>query len=693
MTTSKLTVTDDFPPVDYDTWRQQVESDLKGAPFDRKLVSHTYEGIDIQPVYSSKDQLDGTDPLGVPGAVPFTRGAHPMGPIMCGVDQRQEHTHPDLEAANQAILGDLEGGVTSLTLRLDKATRAGVSVEQAEDLAGVDGLMAYRVEDLDELLEKVHLELIEIGIDAGASYLPAAATLAALWNKRGVPGEAARASFGADPLATLAADGRLPMSMGQAYRQMAELVRWTKANYPKSTAICVNTAVYHNAGATAAQDIAFALATAVDYLRGLESEDVAIDDAVSQMLFRFSIGTHHFLAIAKLRAARSLWSRVLQACGAAPRGMRIHTRTSDRVMTQRDPYVNMLRNTVASFAGIVGGAEIVTSVPFDEASGLPNAFSRRIARNTVLILQEESHMHRVLDASGGSWFMDDLTTELCEKAWEIFQGIEKAGGMAAALQSGAIAEQIDAAYAPRAKDIAKRREGITGVSEFPNLTEEPVKHSPPDMDALLAGAKKRVAATAPTADAIDGDDRLAQCVAAAEQGATIAALAQRLGLQQESTDAKVIEPHAFAQPFEELRDASDAWMEKHGNRPRVFLANMGPVAHHTARATYAKNFFEAGGFEAVTNEGFADADAATAAFKESGANVAVICSSDKLYPDMVPPVAGGLKAAGAKTVVLAGHPGDNEAAWRQAGVDRFIFIKCDVLATLRELLREEEVLS
>jgi methylmalonyl-CoA mutase len=195
------------------------------------------------------------------------------------------------------------------------------------------------------------------------------------------------------------------------------------------------------------------------------------------------------------------------------------------------------------------------------------------------------------------------------------------------------------------------------------------------------------------ADWRDAGPTTATVIEAAEKGASLGELATALGFHAEPTSVPPLAPHTFARPFEELRDASDAWLAAHGRRPRVFLANLGPAAHHTARATYAKNFFEAGGFEVIGNNGFRDADAAAKAFADSGATVAAICSSDKLYPDVVPQVAPKLKAAGARSVVLAGNPGANEAAWRAAGVDRFIFIKCDVLATLREMLHQEGVLA
>jgi methylmalonyl-CoA mutase len=374
-------------------------------------------------------------------------------------------------------------------------------------------------------------------------------------------------------------------------------------------------------------------------------------------------------------------------------------------MTQRDPYVNLLRNSVSVFAALTGGVDAITSLPFDHAAGLPDDFSRRIARNTVLVLQEESHLHRVMDPAGGSWFLEKLTREIAEKAWGFFQQIESGGGMLSALESGWVADQIDSAYAPRAKDIAKRKEGITGVSEFPNLAEEDVTRPPPDMDALqsvsqqtharINEAKMQAAGKQPVpVQPLERNETLMpKCVELAQSGTTIANIGKALGFEPGSTTIDPIEPHAFAQPFEELRDASDAWMKQHGQRPRIFSANIGPVAHFNARASYAKNFFEAGGFEMLENEGFPDAAAAAAAFAESGTDTVVICSSDKIYADQAAAVASALKSAGAKTVILAGHPGENEQAWTAAGVDEFIYIKCDVLGTLRKLLKNKEVLA
>ncbi len=702
MLSSTFTIRDEFPPVDYDRWRELVEADLKGVPFEKKLVTHTYEGIDIRPIYAPKDFPGGSDPHGFPGTAPFVRGSSALGTTITGIDLRQEHAHPDLETTNQAILADLAGGVTSLLLRLDPTSCDGRDVDLANttDPASQDGLLAYSVDDLDVALDDVHLEMIGVALESGAAFLPAAVLLAALWQRRGIAPAQARGAFNADPFAVLAREGELPQSPEAALLLLGDLAQWTSQHCSHVTSVAIDTSPYHLAGATAAQDLAFGLATGVAYLRAMTDVGLDVDAAIGQILLRMSLGTHHFLAIAKLRAARRLWGQVVEACGgsesaAAPK---IHARTSDRVLTRRDPYVNILRNSVSAFAACVGGAEVVTSVPFDQTVGLPDELSRRVARNTLHIIQEEAHLHRVIDPAGGSWFLETVTDQLAEEAWSIFQEVERQGGMLAALQSGWVAAQIDFAYSPRAKDIARRKEGITGVSEFPNIAEQHLSRTPLDHSALRSAASDRVQnarkPSKPPLEFASAESKTAAAAGAAAAGATIGQLATGLDFHTSLVQIEPLEARSFAEPFEELRDATDQWQATQGRRPRVFLANMGPVAHHTARASYAKNFFEAGGFEVATNDGFQqDVAAAAAAFRESGASIGVICSSDKLYPDLVPKIAGELRAAGARSVVLAGHPGDMQAAWSDAGVDRFIYMKCDVLATLREMLQEEGVLT
>ncbi|MEM9185087.1 MAG: methylmalonyl-CoA mutase family protein [Planctomycetota bacterium] len=697
MSSPAFTIQDDFPPVDYDQWRQLAEASLNGAPFEKKLVSRTYEGIELQPLYTRANLTGGPDGSGLPGQRPFVRGANAAGNTAAGWDLRQEYATPQPAKVASAALADLEGGVRSLQLVLDAAAKRGLDPDHAADIAGTGGVMAYSVDDLDVALEGVDLELAGVGLDPGAAFLPAAVQLAALWQRRGTPAGQVQGTFGADPLGTLAREGSLPTPVGDALAQMADLAAWTSANYPRVKSVVVDTSIYHHAGADAAINNAFAMSTAVAYLRAMTDAGMSVDDAAGQILFKVRVGTHHFMSIVKLRAGRRLWSRVVEACGGSPEagGMHVHAQLSDRVLTRRDPYVNLLRNTVGVFAAAVAGAEVITSVPFDAALGEPNDFSRRVARNTALILEAESHLHRVVDPAGGSWFLENVTDDLAHKSWAVFQEVERNGGMLACFESGWAAERIAESFAPRAKDIAKRKEGITGVSEFPNLEEEKLDRPAPNPTALREEASSRVASSRDDSLAVDlsGENKTAAAIEAAGRGATIGQLAAALGFHNTATTVGPIQEISLAGPFEALRDATDQRQEATGKRPAVFLANLGSVAHHTARATYSKNFFEAGGFEVVANDGFDDADQAAAAFAGSGASIAVICSSDKLYPEAVPAAAAKLKQAGARTVILAGRPGDHEDAWRAAGVDRFIYMSCNVLGTLEDLLQEEGVLA
>ncbi len=695
----EFTMEDDFPSVSYEQWRAVVEEDLKGAPFEKKLVTHTYEGMNIQPVYTLADALSNQEVIGLPGSPPFVRGSLPPQAAISGADLRQEYSHPDIHETNRQIRADIAGGVTSIQLQLDSAASNGLDPDEISiDESIAVGVMAHSLSDLDDTLQAVPLDRVGTSLDAGAAFMPAAVLLVSLWQKRGIDLTQVQGAFNSDPLSALARTGHLPLSLEASLELLGDLAQWTSTNCPQVTAVGVNTSPYHCAGATAAQDLAFQMATAVTYLRAMTANGLGIDEAAKQIIFRVELGTHHFLAIAKLRAARRLWSRLVAASDGSPEAgaMKIHARTSDRVLTHRDPYVNILRNTVAMFAATIGGANVVTSVPFDSLIRLPDEFSRRVARNTQLIIQEEAHLHRVIDPGGGSWFLESITDQLAKEAWEIFQEIERLDGMAAVLQSGWVADEIASAHAPRATDIAQRKEGITGVSEFPDIAEAPLEVVAPDVSAIRRAATERMKNAQngfDSAETPSAGSKTAVAVEAATKGATIGQLARLVGFHVAPIEVKAIEVRSFAQPYEELRDAVDNFEIRHGRRPAVFLANMGPIAHHTARAGYAKNFFEAGGFKVFSNDGFKDAEAAAKSFAESGAATAVICSSDKLYAEIVPLLAAKLKQAGARSVVLAGNPGTNEAEWRSAGVDRFIYMKCNVLETLRDVLREEGVIG
>ncbi len=650
MSEERLALAAEFPATSVEAWKESLEKVLKGAPFEKKMVVKTYDGIDIQPLYTKADWNADGNPSGFPGSAPFTRGNSAVGRSVDGWDIRQIHAHADKSVANDQILEDLERGVTSIILQFDEAARAGKNGADAPDLAGRGGIMIYSKEDLANVLDGVLLDLAAVSLEAGAQGGAAASLLKALWDDKNIPNDKAMGAFNLDPLGTLAATGTLPTSVEDALADMANLAKETAVNYPKVTSVKVDTSAYYGAGATETQDLAIALATGVSYLRAMVDAGLSVDEAARQITFSFANGADIFTGIAKLRAARFLWAQVVKASGgsAEAQGMKLHAATAARAMSKRDPWVNMLRTTATCFAGAIGGADAITVLPFDYHCGVADNFARRIARNTQIVLQEESSLNKVIDPAGGSWFIENLSEQYVKKAWELFQDIESRGGMAAVLADGSIQSQIADVWQARLKNIAKRKDAVTGVSEYPNILEETVVRSAPDYAALIAKINK--------ADV------------------TIASLAT----QGDATTITALPAHRLAEGFEKLRDAADAYKAANGDFPKIFSANMGAIAKHTARATFAKNFFEAGGVQAVTNNGFANVDDAVAAFKDSKAEVAVLCGSDDQYEELAVRFATALKAAGAKKVFLAGR-GEFD------GVDATIGMGSDVLATLQDL--------
>ncbi|MEU8888515.1 methylmalonyl-CoA mutase small subunit [Streptomyces sp. NPDC048442] len=618
-----LSLAAEFPDATHEQWQRLVEGvlrksgkDVTGTAAEEALSTSLDDGLRTRPLYTADDTREADSP-GLPGFAPFTRGGSAAGTTATGGwDVRQRHERPDPARANEAVLADLENGVSSLWLAVGDA--------------------GLPVSGLEQALDGVYLDLAPVALDAGAEFDAAARELLRIFEARGVTAEEARGSLGADPLGLAARTGTYePELAGQA----AALAQLTSRQYPGLRALVVEALPYHEAGASAAQELGCSLATGVAYLRTLTEAGLDVEAACGQLDFRYAATADQFLTIAKFRAARRLWARVAEVCGAPGAGaQRQHAVTSSVMMTRRDPWVNMLRTTIACMAAGVGGADSVTVLPFDQAIGLPDAFARRIARNTSTILVEESHLSRVVDPAGGSWYVEQLTDELAAAAWEWFQEIEQAGGQQQALASGLVGERIAATWERRTKALAKRREPITGVSEFPNLAERQVDRDP--APAKPSGGLPRV--------------------------------------RRDET-------------YEALRARSDAHLAATGARPRVFLAALGPAAAHTGRVTFAANLFQAGGVEPVHDPVTVDPGSVAGAFAASGAGVACICSSDALYAEQAADVAAALKEAGARTVFLAGRPGEAEDTYRSAGVDAFVFAGSDAVAILTSVLDRMEV--
>jgi methylmalonyl-CoA mutase len=630
MSENALHIATDFPPSTVEEWRRLVDKDLKGKPF-TSLQSALEGGLTLQPLYSQEDARSAPPPE-PPGVAPFLRGTQPLGLTEGGWSVCQEYSEPDVAIAAEAIRAELERGASGVWLCLGETQ--GIRVR---DAAGMERLLAH-----------VPLTKTSVHLEPEGELLPTAALLLHAAERNRVPRETLRGSLGVDPLGVLARTGFLRNGLQGTFGEAAHLVTSTRKSAPGLRALLVSTRAYAQAGATSVHELAWAIATGVEYLRELERAGVPPEDTARSIQFALSVGSQFFPEIAKLRAARLLWSKVVAASGGSPeaQALVLHARTSTATKSQRDPWVNILRSTSESFAAVIGGADSITTSPFDEALGVSDESARRIARNTQLILRDESNLNRVADPAGGSYYIEQLTRELARAAWTELQRIEALGGMGAALVQGDIARVLAETCAARDKAVRTRRLPIVGVSEFPNLDEQAVRReSRPVTPAASPGP-------------------------AGEHG----------GLR-----ITPLRPVRVSEAFESLRDASDRYLVAHGQRPRALMINLGTVAEHTARATWIANALAVGGIEASQHHGFTDAAQAASLLGTSGARLAVISGPDALYPEWVPALCAALKAQGAKLVAVAGRPGEHEGALRAAGVDLFIYAGADLFAILSSL--------
>lgn len=614
MTPDDLQLAADFPEANYADWRELVDGVLKGAPFE-KLVGNSYDGLKMEPLYQRA--RDKALVVGRPPAAPWQ--------IMQRID------HPDAGIANAQALTDLENGATGLALVF----------------AGGNGSHGFGLEPTAEVVAKVlkdvHVDAgIAIELQVGPQSRMATIHVAEYVKAKGIAPAACNIRFGLDPLAACAVSGHSPYAWDEIASAVTTAIKGLTALGFKGPFASADGRVIHDAGGSEVQELAFVLACGVAYLQAIEAARIPLEQAQGMVYARLSADADQFLTIAKFRALRLLWARVEAACGLTPKPLFIAADTAWRMLTQRDPYVNMLRATMATFAAGLAGANAIAVLPHTLVIGLPDPFARRVARNTQLLLLEESNLAKVSDPAAGSGGIEALTSELCDAAWALFQETEKVGGVFAALQQGLIQGKVAVTREAREANIAKRRDVLTGTSEFPNLLEAAV--------AVL-----EVKPVVPTPYG--------------EKNFKFTSLA----------------PRRLAEPFEKLRDKSDAALKEHGTRPKVLLANLGTPAEFTARGAFARSFFESGGIEAIDSEAGADPAKVAAAYKTSGARLVCLCSQDKVYAEQGETVARALQAGGARQIYLAGRPAEGEARLRAAGVTDFIFAGGDALTTLRDV--------
>ena len=617
----KLRFQDDFPPTSTEAWEEKIKQDLKGADYQKKLIWRTVEGFSVRPYYRAGDLKDIKHLQVHPGAFPWVRSKKDQDNswyIRQDIDATQ-----DVREANHKALDVLNRGVDSLGFRLDGSTKP----EKGE---------------LKKLLQGLCLPAIELNIEAGNHAPDVVEFLKEKVKEDGFETKDIHASVDFKPLDELSLTGRFSSGEEMAFDTAHDLIQDAQ-ELPNLTVIEINGATLHNAGATNVQELAYALAMGNEYLARLTDKGLSVDEVAPRLRFRFGIGPAYFLEIAKIRAARMLWAKVVEAY--EPRDekstqMTIHGKTSQWNQTVYDPYVNMLRGTTEAMSAVLAGVDSLTVTPYDEPFENPTDFARRMSRNTQILLKEEAYFDKVVDPAGGSYYLENLTQSVAEHAWSLFQETENQGGYIKSFANGKVQEKIHEVANKRNMNLAMRKEALVGVNLYPNASE--VMESSYDASTLHTASPK-------ASDAI----------------------------------AEPIKPYRGAEEIEQLRLKTE---RQKGKRPNVFMLTIGNAKMRRARAQFSAGFFAAAGFEIMDNIGFDTVEEGVKEAFNKEADIVVVCSSDQEYPDFAPAAYEQLKDKA--IVVVAGYPKDSIEMLKEKGLQHFIHIKSNLVETLSHFQKQ-----
>lgn len=602
------------PEMTFKEWQAVAVKALAGRDLDT-LIRTTYDNISIQPVYRPCNK-----------AIVYPKDATSLAwTIAQRIDQG------DIKIAADMVQVEHTGGATGLTLVFNDAP-----------MAYGFGLNGLEEKLFQALFQKAQPAATMLRIEAGPCLYDVATSLHSYMQDHAL--DSPILSLGYDPLGIAALQGKTILSSLEEKAIRARLLKFSDIGLP-GFILRADGRIAHNAGASPAQELAFVLASAVSYLRSLEKNEFDIEQASQKIEFAISADTDQFMIIAKMRALRRLWNHILHACGALPKPAYIHAETAWRMMTRYDPHVNMLRTTVASLAAAAGGANSLSILPFTQPLGLPDAFARRMAHNTHLILMEEAGLHHVADPAAGSGYMEHLSNELTNKAYELFQDIETQGGLLTALKAGVFQNAVARTRKARRQDIAERKEAFTGTSSFPNLDEQSIS-------VLIARSLC--------------DDQYED--------------------RDQCEEDEALKPIRLTVDFEILRQLSDQYLAHMGKRPQIFCANLGARSDYDVRMAFARMIFEAGGIELVAEKGFSSPTEAVDAFSMSGTSIACLCSSDLLYSDFAEETIKSLRTAGAKSIWVVGNTSLSSGVLKDIKIDGYLHSKMDAVAFLSKAL-------
>jgi methylmalonyl-CoA mutase len=692
---------DEFDPPTYESWKEEATALLKGGSFEKKLFTKTYEGITLEPIYTMEMAPNPGDISNFPGTENYLRGTKAGGYITqaWGISQQSDEILPN--RLNELLKHELDKGSTVINIALDDITRRGKNAEAiTKESVKKGGVSLTTLQDVYEALSGIDLGAHDVYIHTGESSASIVAMICAMLQANGETKDKLHGIIGADPIGVLAEEGRLSISGDTLYSEMAELLKWTDKNKMNLRTILIQGQVYNNGGASAVQELGFMLATAIVYIRKLQEQGLDINSIAKNIAFSFALGSNFFMEIAKLRAAKVLWAQIVQSFGGDTESQKmvIHAKTGLFNKTTYDPYVNMLRTTTEAFSAAIGGIDSLETTPFDACMQLPNEFSRRIARNAQLILQNECNLRQPIDPAGGSWYIETLTQQVADKAWQVLQDIENKGGMVLALQNGFVQKDIQAVLSQRFKKLAQRADRVVGVNMYANAMEPVIEKRKINVEEIYQTRAQSVKSFLADIDETYKNISLSELDSARENenfmplleqafaaGATLAEVTavlnkNNVGMKIEQT----IEKHRFSEQFEVLRNKARIYESEHGEKLKVFLCNMGNIPQHKPRAEFSTGFFEVGGFEVLKNDGFMTTQEAAKAAVDSGAFAAVICSTDDTYPELVPPTTKQIKAAKPDMVVMvAGMPAPEfEQSYKDSGVEEFIHVRANCLQVL-----------
>lgn len=678
----------------------------------KKLLTQTYEGITLRPVYDQEDVDSSAFTGQLPGQADYMRGIMAAGYHGKLWEISQELPYGTPQEVNEALRQDLADGQTEIHILTDLVTQLGYDPDHAKPSeVGACGVSLSNIQDFDTLFKGIDIGKHSIYLRGGPSALSLAILFFAWAEKYEVKVGKLHGCLESDPYGFWAATGRLPVSLDKVFEEVAILTKYVTAQKYHFQTVTVSTTAYHDAGGSGVQELALAMASGVGCLRRLAAHGIPVDQVAPRMQFAFSVGTNFFMELAKLRAARLLWAKVVEACGGREesRRMWIHARTAIRDKTIVDAHNNILRGTTEAFAAVLGQCNSLHVSPYDEVYQAPDAFSRRVARNIQLILRHECMLTEVIDPAGGSWFVETLTKELAQKAWEQFQQIEKDGGIEAGLRSGSIQRQIAALRDQRAQNAGSRKDVVVGVNNYPNPKEKLPEARPQDWEGVYKKRYAEITTYRQGAEPVE-DSKILGLLAqlnenepgkVIETAAEAALLGASLGelsrvIRKGREDGETIEKLPIFRPshlYETLRQRCEAIGESKGVELSVLQLNIGPSREYRARADWTTNFLMVGGLRVHADKDFATVKEAIAAAAASPSHALVICSTDEKYAQVVPEIASGIKSLAAKKLIfVAGAPGDQEAAWKSAGVDGFINVRIANHPFLESLISKLEAL-